>query len=251
MSAVAAAIGGGSMILGAVASSNAANKQAAAASDANNTQIGMYNQSRADLAPYRQAGATSLNYLQGSMGDLTKQFSMNDYQQDPGYQFRLNQGTQAMERSAAAKGMLNSMGTMQNLNNYAQDQASNEYQNAYNRFTQSQSQRYNMLSGVANMGMGAANTGVQMGMNTADQMGKNMITGGNNSAAGMMGMANVVSGGVGQYTNMAMGNQMMNRFAPQQQPGGAGPTGMGSMQTGSSMSNFAGPDSRMTDFISA
>lgn len=52
---------------------------------------------------------------------------------DPGYQFRLDQGTQALQQSAAARGTLNTGGTLQDLVNYGQNYASSEYGNAYNR----------------------------------------------------------------------------------------------------------------------
>jgi hypothetical protein len=52
---------------------------------------------------------------------------------DPGYQFRLQQGQKALERSAAARGALNTGGTLANTMDYSQGLASQEYQNAYNR----------------------------------------------------------------------------------------------------------------------
>lgn len=56
-----------------------------------------------------------------------------DEQNDPGYQFRLNQGNQALNRSAASKGTLLSGGTQKALARYNQDYASNEFQGVYNR----------------------------------------------------------------------------------------------------------------------
>ena len=53
--------------------------------------------------------------------------------QDPGYQFRLDQGTGALQNSAAARGVLNTGGTLQDLINYGQGAASQEYGNAYAR----------------------------------------------------------------------------------------------------------------------
>jgi hypothetical protein len=53
--------------------------------------------------------------------------------QDPGYQFRLEQGRQALEASAAARGGLLSGSTGQALAQYGQDLASQEYANAYQR----------------------------------------------------------------------------------------------------------------------
>jgi hypothetical protein len=54
--------------------------------------------------------------------------------QDPGYQFRLKEGMQGLERSAAARGGLLSGGTLKGIQRYGQDMASQEYQNAFNRY---------------------------------------------------------------------------------------------------------------------
>lgn len=52
---------------------------------------------------------------------------------DPGYKFRLAQGLQALQNSAAAKGILRTGGTYKGLEDYSQQLASQEYQAAYNR----------------------------------------------------------------------------------------------------------------------
>jgi len=52
---------------------------------------------------------------------------------DPSYQWRLNQGQGAIENSAAARGVLNSGGTLADILNYGQGAASQEYQNIWNR----------------------------------------------------------------------------------------------------------------------
>lgn len=52
---------------------------------------------------------------------------------DPSYQFRFNQGEQALERSAGAKGLLNSGNRLIALSDYGQNTASTEYQNQFQR----------------------------------------------------------------------------------------------------------------------
>lgn len=52
---------------------------------------------------------------------------------DPGYQFRAQQGLGAMENSAAAKGLLRTGGTLKDLAKFSQDYASTEYGNVYAR----------------------------------------------------------------------------------------------------------------------
>jgi hypothetical protein len=86
---------------------------------------------------------------------------------EPGYQFRLQEGQKALERSAAAKGGLLTGGTLKATERYGQEFASNEYSNVYNRSMQEYMNRfnisnientnlYNRLSGVAGVGERAA-----------------------------------------------------------------------------------------------
>lgn len=56
-----------------------------------------------------------------------------DMAQDPGYRFRVQQGQQALETSAAGKRMLRHPNTMRGLVDYGQQAASQEYQNVYAR----------------------------------------------------------------------------------------------------------------------
>ena len=62
--------------------------------------------------------------------------SMQDLQNEPGYQARYQMGLQGLERGAAAQGSILSGGTQKALARYGQDYASNEYSNAYNRALQ-------------------------------------------------------------------------------------------------------------------
>jgi hypothetical protein len=68
-------------------------------------------------------------------------------QNDPGYQARLALGQQALQRSAAAQGTLNTGGTEAALTQYAQNYASNEYQNVYNRALGQYQQAYQQYLG--------------------------------------------------------------------------------------------------------
>lgn len=55
--------------------------------------------------------------------------------QDPSYQFRLDQGNQAINRGAAAKGMLGSGNVLAELAKFGQGMASEEYGNQFNRLS--------------------------------------------------------------------------------------------------------------------
>ena len=53
--------------------------------------------------------------------------------QDPGYQFRLQQGQKQLEQSAAGRGLLRTGGTLKDINAFGQQAASQEYGNAVGR----------------------------------------------------------------------------------------------------------------------
>jgi len=79
----------------------------------------------------------------------------DDVLNDPGYRFRLQQGTDAIQRSAAARGVLNTGGTLKDILGYGSDLASTEYGNAYNRALQGyQTNRSNAFDNyLANYGI--------------------------------------------------------------------------------------------------
>lgn len=215
MSFVAAAVVGGAVI-GGVASNRAAKKgakaQSQAAQMASDTELQMYNQSREDQMPWLNQGKNSLQQLAGLMkpgGQLTRSFSMADFRQDPGYQFRFNQGMRGVENSAAARGGLLSGNALKALSNYGQESASNEYMNAYNRYGNDQSNLYNRLAGLANTGQTTANSLGALGSNTAQSIGSNAMAAGNARASGYAGQANAVNGlinnGIGIYAGYKNG----------------------------------------------
>lgn len=234
------AIGGAivaSGLLSSQASGNAAQAQENAANQASATSQAQYNQTRQDNAPWVAAGSNALGQLTQQMPNLSRSFTMNDFQADPGYQFNLQQGQQAIQASAAARGLLNSTNTMASMANYTQGQASNEFNNAYNRFTTNQNQRYNMLAGVANAGQVANAQVGAAGANAANNISADQIGAGNAAAAGQIGQANALTNAAGTGMNSWMNMQMMNRFAPAG-PGGAGGPGYGDSAGGTTGGNY-------------
>jgi len=122
-------------------------------------------------------------------GSLMRDFSMADYQQDPGYGFRLSEGLKAIQNSAAARGGLLSGAALKGISRYGQDMASQEYQNAYNRYQANQANQYNRLANIAGLGQTANNA-----LQTA---GQNYATGAGNIAlqnAGNVGTAQLLAG---------------------------------------------------------
>jgi hypothetical protein len=206
-----------------------------------------------NLNPYLSLGSTSANYLNAGMmpgGELTKQFSFEgkDLQNDPGYQFALKQGMDALSRSAAAGGTNLSGGMMKGLGQYATDYAGTKFNDAYNRsantFQLNRSNTLNTLGmglnagqnatsnynqGIENFGNTSAanlnNAGLFGGntlMNSAQYIGDaglkgaqiagDALTGGANAqAAGIVGSANSWSNALGGVGNAAMMTEMLNQ----------------------------------------
>ncbi len=196
----------GSAVVGANASSKASKAQQAAAARGQALAGQAYQQQRQDWAPYSQAGSQGLNLLMqgignGTDGDLTRRFGMSDFQADPGYEFRRSEGMRGIEGSAAARGGLLSGGAMKSLDRYNSGLASQEYGNAYNRYSQDQGNRYLKLMGITGIGQNAVNN---MGVATSrygDQMVGLNSAAGNAESAGMIGQGNAMQGMIGGLTS--------------------------------------------------
>lgn len=137
--------------------------------------------------------------------------------QDPSYQFRLQQGMDALQKSAAAKGGFFSGQTGKDLTEYSQGLASQEYQNAYARQRAEEEAMYNRLAGLAGTGQTAAtqagNWGMQSTQDIASMLGNigQAQAGGQLGSAqawnsGMQNLGNQLTSGIGQYLNYNMFN---------------------------------------------
>lgn len=168
-----------------------------AADEANILLKSIYDAQMAGLDPYTQAGKGAISDL-SSAGAEKFVFS----EDDPSYQWRLNEGMKALERSAAARGGLQSGGTLRGITRYAQGAASQEYQAAFDRFLADREARRRILSDLAGFGLDATKTGVTAGMHYGTQAANN-ITGAAN-AAGAFRLGGAESAG-GFLTDAAMG----------------------------------------------
>ena len=141
------------------AADRAANRLAESNQAATQLQSKMYEDQVARQQPFYQAGINALPaYTKGVMpgGDLVRPFSMADYQADPGYGFRLSEGMKALDRTAASRGNLLSGATFKGAQRFNQDMASNEYNNAYNRYVGNQATQRNALAGLTGFAPTAA-----------------------------------------------------------------------------------------------
>lgn len=228
MSAIATAIVGSAIIGGVISSKaagRAANAQIHSTDAANQTQLEMFNQTREDQQPWRDAGITALGQLGAGTkdgGDFNRDFTMADFVKDPGYDFRQQQGQRGVEASAAARGGVLSGGALKSLDRYNQDYASGEYQNAYNRSNSDRTSRFNRLSSLAGIGQTATNNVSAAGQQVAGNISDNQIGAGNARASGYIGQGNAMAGAAGTLGNFAISKYYMN-----QAPSYAAPTSTG------------------------
>jgi hypothetical protein len=226
------AVAGATVVGGALSSSaagSAASAQAKSADRAADLQREQFERSVELQEPFRQAGIAGQNqlltYLGVEGGDraspnfgkyATAQYSPEMFEQgkDPGYQFRLKEGMQGLERSAAARGGLLSGATLKGITRYGQDAASQEFTNAFNRYQAERTGTLNPYQSMAGMGQSVANQVGNMGMNYANQAGEAYQGAANARASGYVGQANAIGGAIGNISNQYYQNQLMNRVFP-------------------------------------
>ena len=198
----------GSSLLGGSAAKSAASTQAAAADRAAQLQNEQFQQTRQDQMPWLKAGEGALNKLVGAV-DYQK-FGMDQFQQDPGYAFRLSEGRKALAHQAGARGGLISGQTLKGMQDYAQGAASNEYTNAFNRYQTERNAMLNPLQSLAGVGQTTAQQLGQTGAANAANIGNLMTGGAAAQAAGQVGAANAITGGLGTYLNYTSNNNLLN-----------------------------------------
>lgn len=203
----------GSAVIGGMAAGDAASTQAASADRAADLQYKQWQESVALQEPWRKAGEQALNKLI-PLTDYTK-FGMSQFQQDPGYQFRLSEGLKALDRQAAARGGLISGAALKAAGRYGQDYASNEYQNAFNRYQTERAAQLQPLQSLAGVGQTTAQTLGQAGQTMAQNVGDIQQSAAAARASGYVGQANALTGALNTGLNYYQNQQLMNRLAPQ------------------------------------
>jgi hypothetical protein len=224
-----------SAVLGSKASKSAAGTQAAASAAATDAQERMFERQVELQEPFREAGMAGQNRLMDLLGlgkdktaaDYGKyasaEFTPAQFQADPGYAFRMSEGLKALDRSAAARGGLLSGSTLKGTQRYGQDLASQEYQNAFNRYQTTRTNTLNPFASLSGLAQSSANTLTGAAGQLGGQIGSNIIGAGNAMAAGQVGSANAISQGVGQGINFYQGQQYLNRLPNYNAPTMYGP----------------------------
>jgi hypothetical protein len=247
--ATAALIMGGATLAGGLVAANAsrsaANTQAGASREAQAAQERMYERQVELNEPFRLAGVASQNRLMELLGirsptaaagatssefvtdpnspdfgKYARDFGAGDFQQDPGYAFRLSEGMKALDRTAAQRGGLLSGSTLKGAQRFNQDLASQEYQNAYNRYQTNRANQLNPLMGYAS-GPGLSATAASSGaaQNFGVQTGQNIQNAASSRASGYIGGANALNQALGNagniYSNYGRNQMLANMFGNQ------------------------------------
>lgn len=194
--------------------------------DANGNVIQRVESGLPDTSQY---GATP-EELQAASGQyankFTETFKPSDLTTDPSYQFRLREGLRALQARGAATGMLQTGQGLRDISDYAQESASQEYGNAYNRFMKNQEALYNRLSDIAGVGQRSTENATASGTRAAETVGATTIAGqraaSEYSTTAAAARAAGTVGSTQAYTNAA--NQGINNWMTLQYLKGRTPT---------------------------
>ena len=226
----------GSAVLGGISSANqasaatdAAQIQANAATAGQQLQQQNFQNLSPNFTPYMQTGTAGLAGLNAAMPSLTqmpqqyKPFTAADLQSNlaPNYQFMLNQGLGAQSQA------LNVGGGGSNINTantkFAEDYASNAYQNALTNYQTQQAQQFsqdqtaqsnifNRLSSVAGIGQNAIAGLSNLASGTASNITNLGVGGAQATAAGVVGAANAQASGLSNIGGAGVTSALLNNY---------------------------------------
>ena len=150
----------------------------------------------------------------GAQGTAYDKYATPAFQESPGYQFAFNQGTDAVNALAGARGGLNSGRTMQDLNTFGQGIANQEYGNWWNRADKEKTDYFNRLQGLSGSGQNAAAQQGTAMTNAAAGVSQAYGNIGNAQSAGAIGVGNALNGGIQNYIGYQQYQQGLGNQAP-------------------------------------
>lgn len=182
-------------------------------------EAGLNSAIQARLAQQAQEQATAQS--DPSFGSLSRNFSTSDLNADPvyqsGLQFGLDQGTQAINRQAAASGSMLSGATLKALTRFGNDYGSTKANESYNRFNTNNNQQYNRLAGLSGAGQQATNQVGAAGMNMANNISQTQQGVGNANASSYIAQGNALQNGINGAVSSFKNNSLFgaNPFSAQ------------------------------------
>jgi hypothetical protein len=187
--------GGDSGDSGAEAAIQAAQIQANSARYSADLQKKMYDEAVARSQPWVNAGTSAVNEYAGLLKlPGYNAIDRTDYlRSTPGYQFQLGEGVNALDRSAAARGMLLSGPQAKAVTKYGQGLADTTYNSLMDR-----------IYGLSNQGQSAAALTGNQGITSGQNIGNTLMSGANAQAQGLYNAYNA--------RESAYGNQQKNIY---------------------------------------
>ena len=207
--AVVGTIGGS--LISSNAAGKAANQQAQGTADSLAESRRQYDLTRSDYAPYLAAGTKALGTF-ATENDTP--LDRSQVQLEPGYQFGLDLGQQAINRQTSAAGGRISGAALKAAAQYGTDYATSGYSAAYSRANQTRTDRLNRLAALANIGQTSTQNVSALGAQATAS--NNALT---RAAANNAGAATLAQGNIWANT----GNQLAaiyGRSAGTGQPAG-------------------------------
>lgn len=174
-------------LIGSNAAKQAAKVQAAAATKAADQQAAQFEESKALLQPYTDAGTAGLEGVKNllGLGSEGAEGIQSYLESLPGYQFTKEQGLQAVQNSYAAKGLGISGAALKGASEYVTGLADSTYQQQLQNFL-----------GLTQLGEGAASSVGQMGLSSQALINQLLTGGAAATAAGIVGGTNALTAGI-------------------------------------------------------
>lgn len=211
---IAAAGSIGSGLLGSSAASGAAKTQANAANNATAAELQMFNQTSANEQPFVTGGQNALTELQqllglsgggGATSPILQMLGLTGgaaggginpatFQGSPGYQYQLQQGTNAVTNANAPTGIGGN--ALRQLQQTGQGLANQNWNQYLGNASTAWQQLLSNISGIAGLGQNAAANLGNQATTVGAQVGGNAIGAGNALAGGQIGSANALAGGI-------------------------------------------------------
>lgn len=164
-------------------------------------------------------------------GSLMQDFTGEDLENEPGFQFGLNQGMKALNNRLAAGGSFFSGAALKGGQRFAQDYASTKFGDAFNRDAANKARKFNFLTGAVGIGQNAAAQTGNAGQNMVNTVGANTTALGNAQGAARIAGGNALAGGINNAVGAFQQNELLKRITG----GNAGFGGESWRTTGSGM----------------
>ena len=195
------------------AAQSAAQAQQQAAQTGANTQLSIFNQTQSNLLPYNAVGQSALAQLAGLFGlsagtgapgtgpnAATAANATSALTQYPGYQFGLSQGQQALDRSAASRGLLLSGAQLKDSQTFGQQYGLAQGWQPY----------VTQLSGLSSLGENAAATAGNQGVQTGAGVAASQLAAGQAQASGIIGSQNAINSGINSGLSTGLNSALLS-----------------------------------------